>query len=89
MKKNWLGTVLLVATCAFAQTAPAEQPAATPAAPQETKAAEPAPVPPKPWYEKVKLEGTVDAYYGYRFQGAASDKTNELRVFGAFARMAL
>ena len=40
-----------------------------------------APVPPKPWYEKVKLEGTVDAYYGYRFQGAASDKTNELRVF--------
>jgi len=78
MKNIWLVSSLLVAASAGAQTAPVEQPAVAAPAPQETKAAEP---PAKPWYEKVKLEGTLDAYYGYRFQGGPSDKVNEQRIF--------
>lgn len=85
MKIIWLGSVLLAATSAVAQTAPVEQAAApaAPAATEETKAAEPvpAPVPAKAWYEKVKLEGMIDGYYSYRVQGTPSDKTNELRAY--------
>lgn len=71
-----LGSFLLVAS-ASAQSAWAEEQGA-PAAAAEAKPAEAAP---KAWYERVKLEGMVDAYYGYRFQGAARDKTVELRAF--------
>lgn len=80
MKSIWFISSLFLATSAAAQAASVDEPAASPATtvPQETKAVEP---PAKPWYEKVKLEGTLDAYYGYRFQGGPSDKTNELRVF--------
>ena len=80
MKSIWFISSLFLATSAVAQPASVDGPAASPATtmPQETKAVEP---PAKPWYEKVKLEGTLDAYYGYRFQGGPSDKTNELRVF--------
>lgn len=81
MKSILLISSLFLATSVAAQSTSVDGPATSPASivPQETKAAEPPPA--KPWYEKVKLEGTLDAYYGYRFQGGPSDKTNELRVF--------
>jgi hypothetical protein len=42
---------------------------------------EAAPPPAKQWFEKIKIEGMVDAYYSYRFQGTSADQTNELRIF--------
>ena len=74
MKNILFAVSVLAASSSIAQEAPSG-PAAQAAAAPETKAPE------AKWFEKVKVEGTLDAYYGYRFQGAASDKTNELRVF--------
>jgi hypothetical protein len=58
------------------ETATAER--ATPAAAAPAPAAAAAP---KAWYEALKLEGMVDGYYSYRFQGGVTDRVNELRAF--------
>lgn len=38
------------------------------------------PVVPK-WYERIKVDGLVEAYYSYRLQGSPTDKVNEQRAF--------
>lgn len=77
MKKLLFVSLLMTSFGALAQAEAETAPAPAPA--EATKAAEPAPAP--KWYEKVKLEGMVDAYYGYRFQGSPSDRVNEFRTF--------
>lgn len=70
---------LVVSLAAQAQGEAASAPPVDPAAAPPVAA--PAAPAVKAWYEAVKLEGMVDAYYSYRFQGAAADATNELRAF--------
>lgn len=74
MTRILLVGVILATSLAMAEEAPA---AAAPGAeaPAAEKKADPK------WYDKVKLEGLVDAYYSYRIQGKTSDRVNELRAF--------
>jgi hypothetical protein len=76
MQKTLVLSIILAGTIAFAEEGASAPPAAT----EEAKPAEAAPAE-KPWYQKVKLEGTVDGYYGIRFQGTPAQKADELRVF--------
>jgi Putative beta-barrel porin-2, OmpL-like. bbp2 len=78
IQKSVLFGVVLFATLALGQTAPAE--AASDGGVDAAADAGTPPAPP-PWYTRVKVEGMVDAYYSFRFQGTPSQKVNELRVF--------
>jgi hypothetical protein len=76
-------TAIVVSFFAFGQES-TPRPADGAPAGEATSApgAEAAPVAALPkWYERIKLEGLAEGYYSYRFQGATTDKINELRAF--------